>query len=72
MKEEVLGKQHISYANTLNNMGSVLRKMGRYSEAMDHFQRSIEVTKEVLGKRHISYASILNNMGSALKIMGRY
>ena len=72
MKEEVLGKQHISYANTLNNMGSVLHNMGRYSEAMDHLQRSIEVTEEVLGKRHISYANTLNNMGLVLDSMGRY
>ena len=39
--EEVLGKRHISYADTLNNIGNVLDDMGRYKEAILRYREAL-------------------------------
>ena len=62
----------MSYADTLNNMGCVYYQMDRYSEARDHYRRSLEAKEEALGKEHISYASTLYNIGLALTRLGSY
>ena len=35
------------YETMLNNMGHILRKLGRYVEAIDYFKRSIELFPSV-------------------------
>ncbi len=43
-----LGPAHVSVAETKYNMGQVLRKQGRLSEAMDMYQQAVDVLKRSL------------------------
>ena len=36
IEERILGKKHPNYARSLNNIGSVFIKMGKYEEALNY------------------------------------
>ena len=67
-----MGKKDLNYLNSLNNIGCVLSKMGKYEEALKHHQECLKIQEEVLGKTHPHYASSLNNIGGAFIEIGKY
>ncbi len=59
------------WATAQNNLASVLRDMGRLSEAEVHIRQALEIDKISLGEGHPAYATRLNNLGSVLRDTGR-
>ena len=53
-------------ASTLNNLGNVARKQGKYKEAKKLFQRSLVIKEKALGINHSSVAVTLYNLGMML------
>ena len=45
-----MGKKDLNYLNSLNNIGCVLSKMGKYEEALKHHQECLKIQEEVMGK----------------------
>eukprot|EP00282_Hemiselmis_andersenii_P000316 CAMPEP_0114178902 /NCGR_PEP_ID=MMETSP0043_2-20121206/38790_1 /TAXON_ID=464988 /ORGANISM="Hemiselmis andersenii, Strain CCMP644" /LENGTH=986 /DNA_ID=CAMNT_0001277343 /DNA_START=178 /DNA_END=3136 /DNA_ORIENTATION=+ len=43
---DALGKQHLSYATTVNNVGACLESMGRYDDAMKKYQEALKITEK--------------------------
>ena len=50
VKEQVLGEEHTNCLNTLDSIGLVLAEMGKFEEARESFQRSLEIKGKLLGK----------------------
>ncbi|MCX4884747.1 tetratricopeptide repeat protein [Streptomyces sp. NBC_00847] len=64
-----LGDRHGEGA-ALNNLGLVLRQVGRFEEAIDAHTQDLVIFHE-LGHRH-GEGTALNNLGSALQQVGRF
>jgi len=60
--EQVLGKQHPDYAQSLNNLAALCYSQGHYDQALPLYQEASEVFGLVLGKQHPDYALSLNNL----------
>jgi len=60
--EKVMGKEHPSYAGSLNNLGGLYDSMGDYAKAESCYLESRAIYEKLLGKEHPSYASSLNNL----------
>ena len=56
----------VSVANRLNNIGSILRDQGRLDEALQYFQRALEIDERALGPDHPSVAMTKSNFAGVL------
>jgi tetratricopeptide (TPR) repeat protein len=63
IKEKVTGKESLDLASTLNNIGLINNKLGKYKEAIRYYQRCLDIKEKIKGKDNIDCASILNNIG---------
>ena len=43
IKEEILGKKHPLYADTLNNIGMTYHTMGKYEEALKSYKECLKI-----------------------------
>ncbi|HEX5746668.1 MAG TPA: serine/threonine-protein kinase [Archangium sp.] len=59
-------------AYAFNNLGIVLRALGRHEEALTWLERTRGLIEKVRGPEHPEVADILNNMGIVLNSLGRY
>ncbi len=57
-------------ADSLNNVGVLLRQQKRYADARLLFQRASEIFAEKVGTRHPRYASVLFNLGLVEESLG--
>jgi tetratricopeptide (TPR) repeat protein len=57
---------------TLNNIGMIYIKQGRYAEAEAPLLRSIEITSRVLGPSHPDLTLTLPTLGELYTLLGRY
>jgi tetratricopeptide (TPR) repeat protein len=60
LRKELLGEQHPSYADSLNNLAGMYYEMGAYAKAEPLYQKSLALRKQVLGEKHPSYVNGLN------------
>ena len=72
IREKVLGKEHSSYAVSLNNLAVLYESMGDYTKAESLFLQARDIAKEVLGEEHPHYATCLNNLALLYGAMGDY
>jgi len=56
----------------LNNLGALLRAMGRYEEAEPLLRQALDIGKDTLGTAHPDYATGLNNLTVLYYHMERY
>ena len=56
IKKAELGEENPSYTDTLNNVGIIYQKMGKYEEALKVYKQCIEILLMISGKKHSSYA----------------
>ena len=56
-------------ATAINNMGSVLIRMGRLAEARDHYAQALEINEKCLPPTDPAIGANLANLGSALLYM---
>jgi len=59
--------EHSSFANTLNNIGSLYYKLNRHEEALDKYLKYLEINRKIFGTdEHSSNADNFNNISSSL------
>jgi len=59
----VLGDAHPDTAQSLNNMGGLLKAMGRLEEARPFYQQALDIRQKVLGDAHPDTGTSLWWMG---------
>ncbi len=72
IRESKLGPDHLSVANSLNNLASLYVDMGQYAKAEPLYRRSLKITETQLGADHPALAETLNNLANLYKDMGQY
>ncbi len=72
ISEEELGANHLSTANSLNNLAELYLIMGKYPVAKPLFVRALTIREQQLGPNHPDTAVSLNNLAELYKSMGRY
>src|SRR5690606_13025540 len=72
IREKVLGPDHPDTAQSLNNLGLLLKTMGDYGGARGYYERALAIAEKVLGPEHPDTAGSLNNLGLLLRGMGHY
>jgi len=67
IRTQVLGETHPDVANTCNNIGIALGKLGRYDAAIEVLERALEQRAKHYGTReHVEIAATLHNIGNVL------
>ncbi len=72
IERETLGEKHPQFASSLNNLALLYEAQGRYTEAEQLYQESLQLRREVLGNRHPDVATSLNNLAELYHMQGRY
>jgi tetratricopeptide (TPR) repeat protein len=47
----------------MNNLGILLKKEGKYTEALDYLKRALKISKHYYGHKHESIGMYLGNIG---------
>ena len=63
ISRSVLGKEHAAVAGSYINLGNVLRKLGDYSEAKEHYMKALVITRKIYGEEHADVVRSCNNLG---------
>ncbi|CAB9503230.1 Tetratricopeptide repeat protein [Seminavis robusta] len=67
IRTQVLGETHPDVANTCNNIGIALGKLGRYDSAIEILEKALEMRAKHYGTReHVEVATTLHNIGNVL------
>ena len=61
--ESVHGHNHPLIADVMNNLGILLKKEGKYAEALDYFKQALKISKHYYGYKHESIGMYLGNIG---------
>ncbi|MEO1526586.1 MAG: tetratricopeptide repeat protein [Planctomycetota bacterium] len=72
IRENVLGRKHPQYADSLHYLASLHRSMGDYVRAEPLFLEAKAIREQVLGHQHPDYATSLNNLALLYFSMGEY
>jgi tetratricopeptide (TPR) repeat protein len=70
-KERVLGAEHTSTLQTVNNLGNLYRHQGRLAEAEAMYERALAGYERALGAEHTSTLDTVNNLGVLYRDQGR-
>jgi tetratricopeptide (TPR) repeat protein len=70
IRESVLGKEHLETAQSLLNMGRLLRAIGKLGMTRSYFEQALAIRKQRLGERHSDTAECLDNLGRCLHEQG--
>ncbi|KIM96916.1 hypothetical protein OIDMADRAFT_131494 [Oidiodendron maius Zn] len=70
--EAILGVEHPSTLASVDNLGSVLSRQGKYEEAEAMHQRALKGHEKVLGPEHPYTLASIDNLGSVLSRQGKY
>jgi len=65
-------KDSVELATDLNNLASLYRAQGRYSEAEPLYLRSLSIYEQQLGQNHPDVATSLSNLANLYQSQGRY
>ena len=63
ISRSILGKEHAAVAGSYINLGNVLRKLGDYSEAKEHYMKALVITRKIYGEEHADVVRSCNNLG---------
>lgn len=69
---QVLGDNHKDVANTMNNAGIAMGRLGREEGAMDHLEKALVIRTKLYGTEHADVAATLHNIGNVKQQMGDY
>jgi Tfp pilus assembly protein PilF len=64
----VLGPNHPDTAESLNNLGGLLRVQSEYATARPLYERALAIREQVLGPDHPDTASSLNNLAVCIEM----
>jgi tetratricopeptide (TPR) repeat protein len=68
----VLGKEHPSTLNSMNNPALVLGDQGKYEEAEQMHRQALQLKEKVLGKEHPDTLKSINNLAVVLRNQEKY
>ncbi|KAI1287177.1 kinesin light chain [Xylaria venustula] len=68
----VLGREHPSTFNSMNNLANVLDSQGKYKEAETMHRQTLELREGVLGQEHPDTLASMNNLALVLDSQGKY
>lgn len=69
---QVLGENHRVVANTMNNAGIAMGRLGREQEAMGHLEKALKIRTLLHGTNHADVAATLHNIGNVRQQMADY
>ncbi len=69
---ELLGVETAEKGEALNTMGSVLSKLGDYSQARAYFEKAISLLRRVENGKHYELALALNNLAAVQVLQGEF
>ncbi|MCW5912060.1 MAG: CHAT domain-containing protein [Cyclobacteriaceae bacterium] len=72
LAEQEFGARHINYFNSVNDLASVLKKVGFYSEAQDLEQQNLLAISNTLGTGHLTHVNTLKNLGNTFLALEDY
>src|SRR5262245_52388225 len=72
IRKNVLGENHPDTAQSLTNLGGLLKAQGDYAGAQAYLEQALAIFQKVRGARHPDTATSLNNLGALLKTQGDY
>lgn len=55
-----------------NNLGRAYQSLEKYKEAMEFYNKSLQIRIEILGKNHLDVATVYNNIGDQYQEQGLY
>ncbi|MCX4239429.1 serine/threonine-protein kinase [Paraliomyxa miuraensis] len=65
-------RENVDLADSLTNLGGVLRVQGEYEEAKLHHGQALRIWERAVGADHPNVATVLNNLGNVLMDQGEY
>ena len=66
------GRDHLEVATSHNNLAACLDRLGRFTEALEHFEIALAMLRRLGADRdHADIATCLNNVASCLQRLGR-
>lgn len=71
IKEKQTGKDSLDCAQTLNNLGAVYKKMGKFVDALGYYSRALAIKEKIKGDS-MDCAQTLGNIGSVYQSMKEY
>ncbi|MBN3925291.1 MAG: tetratricopeptide repeat protein [Nostoc sp. NMS4] len=66
------GSEHLSVAQSLNNLALIYQLQGYYKKAEPLCLQALELTQRLLGQEDLLVATSLNNLAELYKLQGRY
>lgn len=66
VKSTVLGKQHLSLANSYDSLGKICSQKKDYSEAESYFKQALEITEKIQPADHPQVFSRVDRLGKCL------
>jgi len=70
--ESRYGQNHPSIADIMNNLGMLLKKEGKYNEALDYLKQAIKISKHYYGQENPSVGIYLTNIGDIYRKVRSY
>lgn len=61
--ESLYGYNHPSIAEIMNNLALILKKEGKYKEALDYLKQALRIAKHYYGQNHPTIGIYLTNVG---------
>ena len=62
----------LDVAASYNNIGLVYDRQGKYEEALEYYQKSLDIKIRVVGGDHPNVATSYNNIGNVYNRQGQY
>ena len=72
MRRQVLSENHPDTISSLYDIADCLRRLGRYEEALEKYERCYEKRKQVLPENHPDTISSLYDIAKCLEETGQY
>lgn len=70
--KEIFGPEHPNVAVSLNNLATLRRMQGNYTEAEPLYNQALMIKEQNLGSDHPKVATSLNNLGRFYRPQGKY
>lgn len=72
IREKILGKEHVDFAWSLNNLAYVYQELGEFKKSESYYLEARSIRERVLGVAHPDYAASLNNLAILNWKLGKY
>jgi CHAT domain-containing protein len=72
IREQVLGKNHVDYGKSLNNLAIVYDLLHEFEKSVPMYQEALVLREKLFGRQSEEYADVLSNLATAYMEMGLY